>query len=123
MQIIASHKRDLQFGDIQGAFLEGGSLDPRFRPPYAHQPPGGVPGLPADAVIEVLGNVYRQNDAPVAWFREFKSVAVASAWTQSNWTHVCIVFDAPKLQHCLESWACMSTTLLWEDMGHCFLLP
>lgn len=105
MQIIASHKRDLQFGDIQGAFLEGGSLDPRFRPPYAHQPPGGVPGLPADTVIEVLGNVYRQNDAPVAWFREFKSVAVASAWTQS------------KLDPCLYCLRCPQTSALLGIMG------
>eukprot|EP00435_Cladocopium_sp_Y103_P073897 s9_g45.t1 len=74
MQVLASHKWLLQLGDIKGAFLEAGPLEERFRPLYAHQPPGGIPGVPSDAVIEVLGNVYGQNDAPAAWFREFNSV-------------------------------------------------
>ena len=42
------------------------------------------PGLPKDAVIEVLGSVYGQNDAPAAWFREFNWTAVSIGWTQSK---------------------------------------
>eukprot|EP00435_Cladocopium_sp_Y103_P056621 s837_g19.t1 len=84
MQIIASKKWDLQLGDIKGAFLEAGPLDPKFKPLYAHQPPGGIPGMPSDAVIEVLGNVYGQNDAPAAWFKEFDTVVQSLGWHQSK---------------------------------------
>ena len=84
MQIIASQRWDLQLGDIKGAFLEAGPLENRFRPLYAHQPPGGIPGLPKDAVIEILGNLYGQNDAPAAWFKEFNTVALNIGWTQSK---------------------------------------
>ena len=39
--------------------------------------------MPADAVIEICGNVYGQNDAPAAWFREFASFVTSNGWTQS----------------------------------------
>ena len=84
MQVIASFQWELQLGDIKGAFLEAGPLDAKFRPLYAKQPPGGIPGVPADSVIEVLGNVYGQNDAPAAWFKEFNSVAQDIGWVQSK---------------------------------------
>eukprot|EP00435_Cladocopium_sp_Y103_P025803 s3154_g6.t1 len=84
MQVISSKQWQLQLGDIKGAFLEAGPLEERFRPLYAHQPPGGIPGVPPDPVIEVLGNVYGQNDAPAAWFKEFNSVVTSLGWSQSK---------------------------------------
>eukprot|EP00435_Cladocopium_sp_Y103_P017727 s923_g4.t1 len=84
MQVISSNKWQLQLGDIKGAFLEAGPLAERFKPLFAHQPPGGIPGVPSDAVIEVLGNVYGQNDAPAAWFREFDTVVQQLGWIQSK---------------------------------------
>ena len=84
MQIISSMKWNLQLGDIRGAFLEAGPIDEKFRPLFAHQPAGGIPGVPSDAVIEVTGNVYGQNDAPAAWFKEFTSFVLTSGWTQSK---------------------------------------
>ncbi len=57
MQVLASSNWKLQLGDIKGAFLEADPLKDRFRSLYAHQPPGGIPGLPDDAVIEILGIV------------------------------------------------------------------
>ena len=83
MQTMASNKWELQLGDIKGAFLEAGPLDQAFRPLYASQPAGGIPGTPADAVIEVFGNVYGQNDAPAAWFREFSNFVKDIGWHQS----------------------------------------
>ena len=71
MQLLASNRWQLQLGDIKGAFLEAGELPSKYRPLYAKMPPGGIPGVPFDSVIEVLGNVYGQNDAPVAWYRTF----------------------------------------------------
>ena len=55
MQVLASFNWKLQLGDIKGAFLEAEPLEDRFRPLFAHQPPGGIPGVPSDAVIEILG--------------------------------------------------------------------
>ena len=85
MQIIASQQWVLQLGDIRGAFLEAGPMEDCYRPLYAHQPPGGIPGLPPSAVIEVIGNVYGQNNAPSAWFKEFNSVATSIGWCQSKY--------------------------------------
>ena len=84
MQIVVSEGWDLQLGDIKGAFLEAGPLNPKFKPMYAHQPPGGIPGTHPDAVIEVLGNVYCQNDAPASWLKEFDSVVQSLGWHQSK---------------------------------------
>ena len=84
MQIIASFGWDLELGDIKGAFLESGEIDAKYRPLYAHQPPGGVPGLPSGAVIEVIGNVYGQNDAPAAWHTTFDCEAQKIGWIPSK---------------------------------------
>ena len=64
LQLLVTNHWVMNLGDIKGAFLEAGPLPERFRPLYAHQPPGGVPGLPPDAVIEITGNLYGSNDAP-----------------------------------------------------------
>ena len=84
MQIIASYGWDLELGDIKGAFLESGEIEAKYRPLYAHQPPGGIPGLPSDAVIEVIGNVYGQNDAPAAWHTTFDMEAQKIGWVPSK---------------------------------------
>eukprot|EP00435_Cladocopium_sp_Y103_P041079 s1210_g11.t1 len=36
-----------------------------------------------DAVIEVCGNIYGQNDAPAAWFKEFATFVTGKGWQQS----------------------------------------
>ena len=91
MQLIASHGWLLQLGDIKGAFLEAGPLPEKFRPLFASQPAGGVPGLPKEAVIEVLGNVYGQNDAPLAWHSTFDKEAIAIGWERSKFD-ACLYF-------------------------------
>ena len=85
MQLISSFQWELQLlGDIKGAFLEAGPLPAKFRPLFARLPPGGIPGLPRDVVVEVIGNVYGQNDAPLAWHRTFDSEAVQTGWERSK---------------------------------------
>lgn len=71
LQILASKGWLLQLGDIKGAFLEAGPLDKKYTPLYAKQPPGGVPGLHPDDVIEVVGNLYGANDAPLNWYHTY----------------------------------------------------
>lgn len=85
MQIISSFGWDLQLRDIKSAFLESGLIEEKYRPLYARQPPGGIPGLPSDAVIEILGNLYGQNTAPAMWFETFRNAAIEGGWTQSKY--------------------------------------
>ena len=93
MQVICSHGWDLnlQLGDIRGAFLEAGPLPERFRPLFAKQPQGGIPGVESDAVLEVIGNVYGQNDAPSAWHRAFDQAATNIGWEKSTFDS-CLYF-------------------------------
>ena len=51
MQIVASHQWELQLGDIKGALLEAGPLPAKFRPLFAKQQAGGIPGLPSDTIF------------------------------------------------------------------------
>lgn len=71
LQVLAIKGWMLCLGDIKGAFLEAGPLKPQFRPLFAKQPAGGIPGINPQDVIEVLGNVYGANDAPFNWYHTF----------------------------------------------------
>ena len=52
-------------GDVKGAFLEAGPLDAKFKPLYARQPAGGIPGIDPTAVT------CGANDAPLNWYHTF----------------------------------------------------
>eukprot|EP00435_Cladocopium_sp_Y103_P052219 s999_g16.t1 len=84
LQILSSKRWTLQLGDIKGAFLEAGPLDKKFSPLYAHQPKGGIPGVDPLDVIEVTGNVYGANDAPLNWFNTFDMETKKVGWQQSQ---------------------------------------
>ena len=83
-QIIASSKWDLRLGDIKGAFLSSGELPAKYRPLYARLPPGGIPGVPANALIEVIGHVYGLNDAPAAWHRTLDRALIEAGFERSR---------------------------------------
>ena len=83
-QTIASMKWQLALGDIKGAFLAAGQLPARYRPLYARLPPGGIPGVPDDALIEVTGHVYGLNDSPSAWQKRLNSELIAAGFTPSR---------------------------------------
>eukprot|EP00435_Cladocopium_sp_Y103_P053201 s487_g17.t1 len=84
LQLLVSNRWLLQLGDIKGAFLEAGALNPKFSPLYAHQPQGGIPGIDSEAVIEVVGNVYGSNDAPFNWWHTFDAEVVSGQWKRSQ---------------------------------------
>ena len=84
LQMIVSNKWLLQLGDIKGAFLEAGPLNPKFTPLYAHQPAGGIPDVDPKDVVEVIGNVYGSNDAPFNWWHTFDGEVVAGGWKRSQ---------------------------------------
>lgn len=64
--------------------MEANPLPTKYRPLYAHIPKGGIPGVPHDSVLEVVGNLYGQNDAPCAWYKTFDSEAANAGWQKSK---------------------------------------
>ena len=83
-QLIVSHKWTMALGDIKGAFMEAGPLADKYKPLYARLPAGGIPGVSADAIIEVLGNVYGQNDAPHNWYVVFDQAVRDAGFVRSR---------------------------------------
>ena len=71
LQMIASHRWDLQFGDVQCAFPEARSTT-RPKPLFTRLPKGhSIPGFGDEEVLEVTGNLYGKNDAPYEWWKEY----------------------------------------------------
>ena len=65
-------------------FLEAGPLPKCYRPLYARLSAGGIPGIDEDCLIEVLGNVYGQNDAPAAWYKVFNKEVLRAGFERSK---------------------------------------
>ena len=84
-QMMATHRWKLQLGDVKGAFLEAGPIPKQYRPLYAWIPPGGIPGAENYQLVEVLGNVYGQNDAPAAWYKVFDQAVLQSGFHRSKY--------------------------------------
>ena len=96
LQILASKRWRMCLGDVKGAFLEAGAIKHKYRPLYARQPPGGIPGLNPSDVIEVTGNVYGLNDAPFWWWETFDSEARAAGFERSQFDNCVYYFREPK---------------------------
>lgn len=71
-------------GDIKGAFLSAGDLPQRYKPLYASLPAGGIPGVPDNALIEVLGHVYGLNDSPSAWYKRLNQALLDAGFEKSQ---------------------------------------
>ena len=83
-QLLASFQWRMRLGDIRGAFLSAGDLPAKYKPLYARLPPGGIPGVPDNALIEVLGHVYGLNDSPAAWYKKLCSELLAVGFERSQ---------------------------------------
>ena len=81
----------MNLGDIKGAFLEAGPLPDKYRPLFARQPEGGIPGLHPDDVLEITGNMYGANNAPQEWYRTFDAEARAAGFQRSAFDN-CLYF-------------------------------
>ena len=90
-QLLSSYNWLMQLGDIKGAFLEAGPLDPKYRPLYAFLPAGGLPGVENTQLVEVLGNVYGQNDAPSSWYKVFDEEVLKAGFCRSKFDS-CLYF-------------------------------
>ena len=91
LQTIVSKHWTMALGDIKGAFLEAGPIQEKFRPLFARQPKGGIPGLDPEDVIEVTGNIYGSNDAPFNWWNTFDGEARDIGWQRSQFDN-CLYF-------------------------------
>ena len=117
MQLISSFQWDLQLGDIKGAFLEAGPLPERFRPLYARMPAGGIPTVPDDAVLEVVGKTCTD-----------RTTLHRHGTVRSILPHVSSVGNVPcsmpafislemKTGNYVVPWEYMLTTQHWEGKG------
>ena len=88
-QMIVSSGWNLQLGDVRGAYLEADSLDRKQGPLYSSLPPGGIPGVPDDAVILIIGNIFGLNDAPQRWWKKFDAVMSSIGFSRST-LDVCV---------------------------------
>ena len=86
----------MRLGDIKGAFLEAGELQEKFRPLFAKQPAGGIPGVDVDDVIEVIGNVYGSNDAPLNWYHTFDEAVREIGFKRSQFDNCLYYLRDPK---------------------------
>ena len=85
LQLIVSFGWSLNLGDIKGVFLEADvSQQTSTKLVFAELPPGGVPGVAAGSLVQVLGNIYGANEAPHNWYMEFDSVARQAGFTRSK---------------------------------------
>ncbi|CAE7633612.1 GIP [Symbiodinium pilosum] len=91
LQVLATKKWDLCIGDVEAAFLRGDDIErPRGRV-LVRVPPGGIPGVPEGAVIELLKPVYGLADAPKAWHRSFTQ-ALAKLGCVASKLDQCVYF-------------------------------
>ena len=97
MQVISSMHWKLQLGDIKGAFLEAGPIESRFRPLYASQPAGGIPGLPSTAVIEVCGKFMDRMMPPQHGFESSHLLLVKVDGVKASWTPACSLSEIPSM--------------------------
>ena len=102
-QLMSSHRWQLQLGDVKGAFLEAGPLPRCYRPLYARIPAGGIPGVDEECLLEVLGNVYGQNDAPAAWYKVFNDEVLKAGFERSKFDN-CLYWlkENGRLGRCLR---------------------
>ena len=92
LQLLVGNHLLLNLGDIKGAFLEAGPLPAKYRPLYAHQPEGGIPGLALQDVLEVTGNMYGANNAPQEWYRTFDKEAREAGFVRSSFDNCLYYF-------------------------------
>ena len=64
LQVIASLGADVELGDVTGAFLESAELCRQGVKLFLHQPPGGLPGLHPQQLLEIRLPLYGLNDSP-----------------------------------------------------------
>ena len=98
LQLLGSHHWTMNLGDIKGAFLEAGPLPERYRPLYMHMPQGGIPDVPPDAVVEVVGNLYGANDAPAQWHQAFDKAARDVGFQRSAFDN-CLYYLRDSINH------------------------
>ena len=88
LQMLVSNQWKMFLGDIKGAFLEADVRQKALlNPVFAELPPGGVPGVEAGSLVQVLGNIYGANDAPHEWYCEFNRVALAAGFIRSKFNN------------------------------------
>ena len=83
-QLISSNRWRMKIGDVEAAFLRGDLLHREKGKVLVKLPPGGIPGLSEDSVIELVRPVYGLADAPQAWYKSVSQFLVGCGMNQSR---------------------------------------
>ena len=85
MQTIASHKFEMQLGDVTGAFLEADAIE-RSSGRLFMSAPRDVPWPDYDPeqLFEIIKPLYGLNDSPQMWFGKFQKTVTTLSWKQSK---------------------------------------
>ena len=70
LQVTASLGADVELGDVTGAFLESAECSRQGGKLFFRQPPGGLPCLHPQQLLEIRLPLYGLNDSPKRWFLE-----------------------------------------------------
>ena len=84
MQLSASHRWDFGICDIEGAFLQGGSLCREQGALFVELPPGGAPGIAKGSLLRIKKAVYGLIDAPREWYTALQQTMDESGFKRSQ---------------------------------------
>ena len=73
MQVTSTKRWRASVGDLRNAFCQSEALHRKEGRLFARQPEGGLKGLEATQLLEIVAGAYGLNDAPAHWRRSLKS--------------------------------------------------
>ena len=85
----------MELGDVTGAFLESAELRRQGGKLFLRQPPGGLPGLHPQQLLEIRLPLYGLNDSPKRWFLEVSTFLRNLGWKPSVLGEYVSVFYDP----------------------------
>ena len=84
LQLSASNRWDFGICDVEGAFLQGGSLCREQGELFVELPPGGAPGIEKGSLLRIKKAVYGLIDAPREWYTALQQTMDESGFKRSQ---------------------------------------
>lgn len=92
LQLISSKTWIMEIADVEGAFLQGGTLTRERGKLFARIPKDGIPGVEDTAIIELTKCVYGLNDAPLHWWKSICKTLKQCGMKQSELDPCCFYY-------------------------------
>ena len=117
MQVASTRRWRASVGDLRNAFCQSEALHRKEGRLFARQPEGGLKGLEADQLLEIVAGAYGLNDAPAHWRRSLKKALVQLGFEQSALDPTLFLF---KKDQCVAGMVIVEVDDLWTagDSDH-----